>query len=365
MHIPRPSYLLRLGKSRRQVSPTVHREIAQVMDAYDLGCWQLKRVLLGGRNSYNYLLQTDHGEKVLKKHRWSLLKTSPEHAILRYLNDTDFPIARVMLNRDGDTWTDWGGAHYAVYDFIRGFRCDEFYLSGATRRRLIAQAGETLGRFHQLLDGFTFETQQVEGYTSNGKRLVRDTAWHLETLEQYVASINRTSPNSLDMLVLRNLDKLRHDLVETGLLHEQSHLNQPKQMIHRDYVAKNIMFDAKALVAVLDFASAGLDLRALDIARALESFARRGKYGLDAFKVGIFLDAYRSHLPLSDDEVTLIPMLLRWRTLRFLIWRLGEDLPLSRKQASFRDRWARACWLERNSEELLEALLAPRARAIL
>jgi len=364
MRIPRPSYLIRLAKGRRQLSSTLSCEIEQVLTAYDLGRWQLTRTLLGGRNSHNYLLQTEHGEKVLKKHRWSL-ETSSEHAILRYLNDTDFPLARIMLNRDGDTWTDLGGTHYAVYDFIRGFRCDEFYLSGATRRRLVAQAGETLGRFHQLMDGFTLETQQVEGYTSNGKRLVRDTAWHLEALERYVANINEQSPNSLDALVLRNLDKLRHDLAETGLLHEWMHLNQPKQVIHRDYVAKNIVFGAKALVGVLDFASAGSDLRALDIARALESFARRGKYGLDACKAGIFLDAYRSRLPLSDDEVASIPMLLRWRTLRLLIWRLGEDSPLSRKQASFRDRWARACWLERNSDKFLEALLAPRARAIL
>jgi Ser/Thr protein kinase RdoA (MazF antagonist) len=122
-------------------------------------------------------------------------------------------------------------------------------------------------------------------------------------------------------------------------------------------VAKNVLFDSEGLVGVLDLGSARLDLRILDLARALQSFAYRRRYGLDVSRARIFLDAYRTWLPLSDDEVALIPTLLRWLLLRVLIWRLQQDLPPSRKLASFRDRWAKAHWLEKNGERFLDALL--------
>jgi Ser/Thr protein kinase RdoA (MazF antagonist) len=190
--------------------------------------------------------------------------------------------------------------------------------------------------------------------------LWRDTAWHLDALEQYVEGIERDSPNSLDSLVLHNLDKLRHDLTELGRWHDEVHPRWSKQVIHSDYVAKNIVFDSRGVVGVLDLSSAVWDLRMLDIARALQSFARRGRYGLDASRARVFLDAYQTRALLPEDEVALIPKLSRWRLLRILIWRLREDLPPSRKLMSFRNRWAKARWLQENEQRFLDALLARR-----
>jgi Ser/Thr protein kinase RdoA (MazF antagonist) len=360
LRIPRPGYLHRLYMSRRQVSSTTLREIEQVLTCYELGRWRLVGPLLGGRSSYNFLLKTDRGEKVLKKYRWSLPAISREHAILCYLNDTDFPFPRVMLNRDGGTCTELNGERYAIYVFIRGFRYDDYYMPAMLSHRFIAQAGETLAHFHQLMGGFVPEGRKIDGFGPDEERLWRDTAWHLDALEQYVGGIKRDSPNSLDSLVLHNLDKLRRDLTELGRWHDEIHPQWSKQVIHSDYVAKNIVFDSRGVVGVLDLSSAVLDLRMLDIARALQSFARRGRYGLDASRARIFLDAYQTRALLPDDEVALIPKLSRWRLLRILIWRLREDLPSSRKLMSFRNRWAKARWLEKNEQRFLDALLAPR-----
>lgn len=359
LRIPRLDYLLRMCISRRRISPTTTHEVDQVLYHYDLGRCRLIGPLLGGRSSrYNFLLETDRGRKVLKKYRWSLLSILSEHSILRHLNDTDFPVPRVMSNQDGRTFTELNGERYAIYDFIHGFRCDDYYIPARLRHRFIAQAGETLAHFHQLMDGFAPEGRNVDGFTPDGKRLWRDTAWHLEALDQYVGRIRRNSPNLLDALVLRNLDKLRRDLAELGHWHERVHTHWPKLVIHRDYVAKNIVFDSKGLAGVLDLSSAGLDLRMQDITRALQSFASQGRHSLDASRARIFLDAYRARVPLSDDEVALIPELSRWFLLRILIWRLRGDSPPARKLVSFRHHWARAWWMERNGKRFLDALLS-------
>ncbi len=265
-----------------------------------------------------------------------------------------------MRNRDGRTYTEFNGERYAVYAFIRGFRYDDYYMPAALSYRFIAQAGETLADFHKLMDGFVPEGRKVDGFRPDGERLWRDTAWHLDALEQYVGGIRRDSPNSLDSLVLHNLDKLRRDITELGRWHDEIHLQWPMQVIHSDYVAKNIVFDSSGVVGVLDLSSAVLDLRMLDVARALQSFARRGRYELDASRARIFLDAYQTRALLPDDEVALIPKLSRWRLLRILVWRLREDLPPSRKLMSFRNRWAKARWLEKNEQPFLDALLARR-----
>ena len=359
--IPKPSRLLRLCIGRQQVPPNTLREVEQVLVNYDLGHWQLVRPLLGGRSSDNFCLRTDRGPKVLKKYRWSVLSITQEHSILRYLNDTDFPFPRLTPNRGGDTRTELNGKYYAIYDFIDGFRYDEYYMPARIEHRLIAQAAETLAHLHQLMEGFVAENRTVDGFTPDGERLLRDTAWHLDALDRFVQGTSRNSPNSLEALVRRNLDKLRHDLADSGHWHEQIHLQWPKLVIHNDYVAKNIVFDSNGLAGVLDFRGAVLDLRAADMARALQSFARQGRYGLDAHKARTFLKAYQTRIPLPDDEVALVPKLLRWRLLRFAIRHLQSRLPSTHQRASFYDRWAQACWLEENESRFLDALLSKRA----
>jgi len=353
--------VLRLCTSRQRVSSTTLREIEQVLTFYDLDPWQLVGSLLGGRNSYNFLLKTNRGQKVLKKYDRPLFTILKEHSILCHLEATDFPCSRLTLNRDGKTCTELNGERYAVYDFIRGFRYNDYYMPVGLRHRFIAKIGETLARFHQLMDDFVLEGRQIDRFTLDGERLWGDTAWHLDILEQYVRGIRGDSPNALGLLVLRNLDKLRRGLAELGSWQEQVHPQWPELVIHGDYVVENIILDSQGLMGVLDLGSAGLGLRMLDVTLALQSFARRERHGLDASRARSFLDAYQARVSLSDGEVALIPKLSRWRLLRILVRRLREeDVPLSRRLSSFRNRWAKANWLERNGEAFLDALLAPR-----
>lgn len=358
--IPKPSRLLQLWTGRQQVSSATLREVEQVLASYDLGHWQLIRPLLGGRSSDNFRLETDRGSKVLKKYRWSMLSVMQEHSILRYLDGTDFPFPRLTPNREGETCTKLNDEHYAIYEFIDGFRYDEYYMPARLKHRFIAQAAETLAQLHQLMEGFVPGGQTVDGFAPNGERLLRDTAWHLDTLDRFVRGINQSSPNSLEALVQRNLDKLCRDLEDSGHWHEQIHPRWPKLVIHNDYVAKNIVFDSNGLAGVLDFRGAVLDLRAADIARAFQSFARQGQYGLDACKARTFLEAYQTHTPLVDDEVALIPKLLRWRLLRFAIRHLQSRSSSTRQRTSFYDRWAQACWLEKNENRFLDTLLSKK-----
>ncbi len=124
----------------------------------------------------------------------------------------------------------------------------------------------------------------------------------------------------------------------------------PRQIVHRDFDASNVLVKGNRVSGVLDFEFAGPDIRVYDLARSLSLFTvspwshARGWPRVAAFAAG-----YRAHLELTSAELSALPDVMRLYRTWSLIHREGR-----RREglASEEDVVARASGLLRQEEWL-------------
>ena len=363
--IPRPGYVRRIvrNKTRKQKRTWKAQEIQAVLSHYNLGSWQACHTLTGGSNSDNVLLQTRQGNKVLKRYYWSLPSTMHEHSILCHLADKEFPIPRLTLNKEGLTCTQVGDKHYAIYDFIEGYCPTNYFMPAGTRQWLITQAGQTLARFHRLMEGFVPKGRKFNGFMPNGERLWRDVEWHLEILDRHAENTTKKrSLDATDTFILNIIDDLKCDLIEAGHHYQQNNDQLPKQVIHGDYSPQNVLFKRQGVTAILDLGDACVNLRALDVAWGLTSFSRTDRHGFNENLARTFLLAYQDRQALSEKEIEAIPDLIRWRDLRNIVWKLTSSRPNPEaRDTLFRfihTKWQKARWMKTHSDQVRDSLLS-------
>lgn len=132
----------------------------------------------------------------------------------------------------------------------------------------------------------------------------------------------------------------------------------PRQIVHRDYAASNVLIDGKCVTGVLDFEFAGRDLRAIDLARGLCQFTVAPWSHPEGWRrVIAFISGYRERVTLRADEVDALPELMRLYRIVSLIHREGrrrqglasETDVQARADALLRqDEWLRARWRDLN-----------------
>jgi homoserine kinase type II len=148
----------------------------------------------------------------------------------------------------------------------------------------------------------------------------------------------------------------------------------PKLVIHGGCRRGSTLFEGDRLVAMLDFDSARLEARVLDLAIAFHDFGKVwGEVGSPDFKVPLdlrivseFLDAYQEINPLEEAEIEALPILLAARPLKRALGKYRSmigDLQTSqghvRKAAQ---EVARVRWLEAHQQELRAMLVVDGLR---
>lgn len=367
IRIPKPGYMLPpfWRKNRRRKVVWNYEEIEAVLAQYDLGRWQLCKTFAGG-SSDNVSLRTDKGKKLLKRYFWSLPSTMHEHSILGHLEGTGFPTPRLSINKDGLTYTKLEDRHYGIYDFIDGYCYTNYYIPSKDRRHLVAKVAGTLARYHQLIKGFIPKGQKINGFKFNEDQLWRDVPWHLNVLEQYIQFNEKMqSIDDRNNFILSIVDEIRDDLIELGRYFDGSNPQLSKRIIHGDFSPYNVLFKKSKIAAVLDFGDANLNLRALDLARGVSSFASfNNRYGVDENLALVFLKSYQVVEPLYKKEVEAIPDLLQWRYLQNIIWSLANSNSYQGKLKScaqlmiIQDRWRRVRWMKDHGDKLRTSLLS-------
>lgn len=269
-------------------------------------------------------LNTDQGKLFLKRYKpASDLDLSPSmhipriaftHAVQEYLGKLEFSIPRLLRNRDGDTLSVEGSDIYAIFEFVEGHGYDVAQPIGA-----LHSAGETLGRIHRELRGFqptvSFKWAPMHEEVINLLRL------RLERI-RIAASEADGYP------VSRN--RIDEWMVEVGRLDaELSESDDGDWIIHGDYRAQNLKFDAEGKVkAILDFDSARPANRTYDLAYALVFFPSVYQdTPLTPQQKSIFLEAYEAVCPLTKEERSALPAHLRLAYLRGMtLWLQLHDV---------------------------------------
>ena len=121
LRVPTLSKLFNVSRPNPDPKSLSRKRIAEVLALYpqkEVG--ELISCLpLGGNYSHNLLLKTTVGQKVLKKYKYhDLSSILPEHSILTFLADHDFPAPRLVRNKEGHTYSEVNGWFWALYDFI-------------------------------------------------------------------------------------------------------------------------------------------------------------------------------------------------------------------------------------------------------
>lgn len=362
-HLPRPGRLLQYIKSRLYAPEMTSETVKEILGHFDLDLITPPENLPFGWRNRNLVVETPAGKKVLKSYReqWQEQALLHEHSILQRLGAVDFPAPRLVSAVNGQTFVNYNGQYFALFELAGGKNYTATFLTRRQRAQLVAKAGRTLAQLHHQLDGFLPQGDHHLGYISYSAGRRRDLAWHLEQLELLPQrSAELVEPEAREHARwlaersayigerLRDLD----GVLETAPL--------PRLIVHGDYGIHNLHYHQDGRVTVHDFELARLEWRLVDLVGALSR--------LDFANSQVFMTAYQAEFPLTPDEWRLFPQVWEYYRLRGAVqyWHNYFELGGGDRLAGARKRWQQA---ERAAEQTsrlwqLKAAAAEHDRAL-
>lgn len=179
-----------------------------------------------------------------------------------------------------------------------------------------------------------------------GMWVKRPTARHCELLGEALARMHLAGrdfhirrPNALSMPSWRPLwlrSRARAEEVASGLTADiEAELDVleaawpsdlPTGVIHADLFPDNVFFLGDRLSGLIDFYFACDDFLAYDVAICLNSWCFEPDLAFNLTKGEALLSGYQKIRPLSEREISMLPLLARGSALRFLLTRLYDWL---------------------------------------
>ena len=252
---------------------------------YDPELVSLDRLVISAQNLMLWVT-VDPGDRLMIKvcrmaraHDW----LTARGALVGWLAEQELPVARPLPNRDGDHQLLRDGWSIGVQPVLRGELLDAADLDQ------VRAAGEALGELHGRLatwpdaDLLT-DVQPVAG----GRTLWVYPDGHLERV-----------PTELQ----QRLERRIADLPEL-----------PRQPIHADFRAANVLYRDGRISGILDFEEARIDAAVVDLAHAVCLLGTwyRNWQPITPEAQRLFLDSYADRRPLTDAEATWLPPLVAW-----------------------------------------------------
>jgi Ser/Thr protein kinase RdoA (MazF antagonist) len=237
------------------------------------------------------MLETDKGRFVLRAYWYKdRLPVEREHAIIAYARRQGVPAVEPAALPDGETILAHEERFYALFPHAPGQQMPKRALG---RNEAVAM-GSFLAQLHCALR--EYEHDKVAQRTLAVESAV--TLKHIADLEQLIRA--RPTLDALDQAVLRQLTE-RRDWIEHAPENDLTNLLQlEQQVIHGDYQETNLFFDARHVIAIIDWDQAYVASRAWEIVRTLDLV-----FSFEPTLCCAFLDAYWAALPLDLSELEI------------------------------------------------------------
>ena len=288
------------------------------MEVYDLGQWQSVELLPAGKSKH-YRITTDGGEYILRRSHSSrtLQEVRFEHALVAHLRDNGFPAPVFVPCVSGESAVVVNGHLYSASVCVKGSPYQ------AENVEHLREAARTLAKYHRIVASFGSPPPRLrEPILSETLRERLAAMPSPEIIGDFSARYGERDPRIPDLLASLPYVLERGGAV-LGLL-DRLYPELPKLVIHGGCRRGSTLFEGDRLVAMLDFDSARLEARALDLAIAFHDFGKVwGEAGSPDFKVPLelrivseFLDAYQEINPLEEAEIEALPTLLAARPLK-------------------------------------------------
>jgi len=235
-------------------------EAVTVLSNYDLGVIQAVREFRrGSRHSPKLLIKSDKGVFILKRRahgRDDPLKVAFTHQIQRRLAKAGFPLPRIALVRNTDpplSMLNLSGRIYELFEFVKGEVYDQSL-------HATFEAGQGLALFHKLL------ADEKPDWEPPG------TSFHRAS---FVPPNLAFIPHRLnDGSLVEISDFLRDAYVQAGQRVESAGFaSWPRQIAHGDWHPGNMLFRGSKIVAVIDYDTARVLPRGIDIANGALQFS--------------------------------------------------------------------------------------------
>ena len=251
-------------------------EIAIVCSNYEFGrIHSVREFRRGSRQAPKVVLETAMGMVLIKRRqpgRASSAHIAFSHAIQHHLERRAYPLARLITGKNGQGAVTIEGFVYEAFEFITGTRYDRSLPP-------TADAGRALAYFHRLLSDYDGPGTPVSGSYHNVHKIP-------EALRRMAGRLNDPAIAPTTERLASMYERASARVRDTGIA------GWPRQVIHADFHPGNLIYADGLVRAVVDFDSARIGPRALDIANAAMQFSVT-RTGLDPMAWPVALDAER------------------------------------------------------------------------
>ena len=243
-------------------------ELAVVLSHYRVGLINMvKQFKRGSRKAPKLVIRSDMGLFLLKRRahgRDDPYKVAFTHGVQLRLAEQGFPLPKLIgTRRENNSMVQYKGSVYELFEFVRGGEYDKSI-------EATADAGLTLCRFHSLLSDYKPHYQPPRG-TYHGAQVVLDAHQKLpEVLNRHENGNPSADPARVQQIV-DDLDGYYREAA--GEADNLSLREWPKQIGHSDWHPGNMLFDGSKVSAVIDYDSARLMPRIIDVANGALQFS--------------------------------------------------------------------------------------------
>jgi Ser/Thr protein kinase RdoA (MazF antagonist) len=282
-------------------------ELAIILSHFDVGVIDsIVEFPRGSRKAPKLLIVSEQGKFLLKRRargKDDPFKVAFTHALQLHLASKQFPLPHLIGTRkENNSMLQWRNGVYELFEYIPGQSYPQTLES-------TFDSGRILALYHKLLEEFKSEWQPPSG------------SYHAASavdsgLRAIAAGVADTEENrDVTQLLKFLLESYRRAAEKVQSLGID---NWPKQIVHADWHPGNMLFRDNRVVAVIDYDSARLLPRIIDVANGALQFSIIGgdddvsKWPdyLDTNRFKRFLRGYDEVMLISQAEIRVIPMLM-------------------------------------------------------
>jgi homoserine kinase type II len=326
------------------------KEIQTILESWNIGelisCRQAEK----GVVNINWIIKTSKGKYVLRKIT-QFTKTEDlkfEMDYLNYLKNHSFPykIPVPIKTRSKENFVEFKGSYFWLYEYIEGRSVERFGYSE------LRECAKMMAIYHKIVATSGLDNR-------HGSEVFRRKSV-LEELEKFRAQIpEKDKQNRKDKIFLKESSVLI-PLMKSLDAREYSKL--PAYPLHRDVNPENTLWKNKKLVGLIDFENTGTmnDTVIKDISIVLQYSCRdrKQKHKLDLKLAKFFLNKYKKHGQLSNEEIEFLPDIITAGAIEdfaYAYWMLVHD-PKRAKLYRLKLYSVTAQWYHRSKQEIIEKL---------
>jgi Ser/Thr protein kinase RdoA (MazF antagonist) len=287
-------------------------ELAIVLSHYDLGTIsEITPFKRGSRKSPKIMIRSSRGSFVLKRRapgREDPLKVAFCHTVQTHLARQGFPLPRLIpTKRHRNSMVRYREWTYEMFQYVPGEPYDHSVPE-------TEDSGRTLGGYHKYLADYQSDYEPpIGGYHNNDS--VRNSLNHVPTrLKGHDSVYGREGELVATTQWLFEAYETAADEGEAA-----GFSRWPSQVVHGDWHPGNLLYKDERVVAVIDYDSARVQPRIMDIANGVLQFSILAGEGepeewpdhFDEDRAVAFLRGYLQNLAIEPAQLKLIPALMQ------------------------------------------------------